>query len=859
LRTFKDTTKQDWGIFISGFLALGLFFWLYGEYHPLSSADSSLGEEEATRLASAVFQQTGYQSSREPHTRFRTNPLVADSIQSAVSFNEFYRNEENRRIFPVYYWESSFFIEPLPDWFDFGGPQAKTIRIYHNEFGEMIGLRNEDELLPSGKVNSSALTHALGQTPIIPADIDSTIYQRIQFSFNATETADAEQVIDLSEHHFFGEEIAESIADYYLQKTGWPMDKFVLSRVEKRSFGEVESARLIYNLDESFIPNGISSGPELTISVLPTGSLVSLTYRYFEGAGSGLTVDSVKSNIRGALVLLSIFLVLILLFIRFRMRLIDMKAAVLVAVLAGFIIPFVIVTQTTFNHLRSFGELNLSFFLGTLMMTGIIAAFTSILYFLVTSIADSVTRQEWAEKLRTIDLIRTGHLVNRPVGLTFIRGVSFSFIIAAVFALVTIMLPGSYFSLEQNFFGSSRYLPQVAMILNNLSWFFIIALAIYLIVLGYVRMYTKSAWIPVLCSGLIFALMNPLTVSVGPLKTELIAVGVAGILFGIIYIREDFLTTLIALFFTGGLLLTSSGWLFSPSPDSSVFYTQAVLISGAFIFGSYSIVRGKSISELPEFVPEYIRELAQEERIKQELQIARKVQESFLPDRTPEFPGLDIAAICKPAYETGGDYYDFIELGHKRLALTIGDVSGKGIQAAFYMTFTKGVLHAICEEFRSTTEVLCKTNTLFRRNAKRGTFVSLIFGVIDQENNTFCFSRAGHNPLLYFNSKEGTLHEFTPQGLGLGMAGEKIFGASIQEQCITLNRNDLLIMFTDGIVEATNGSDDFYGDERLQSIIRTHNKLGAKDLMQRILEDLERFSESADQHDDMTMLVIKKQ
>lgn len=846
------------GIVISGFLALTLFFWVYSNYHPLSSADSSLGEEEAGRLASSLIQQTGYQSPRDPYTRLRTNPALADSIQSAVSFNDFYRSEENRRLYPVYYWQSTYYIEPIPDRsFDFGGAQSKTINIYQNEFGEMIGLRNTYELLPAAMVNSSALSYALGQTPVIPAEIDSTIYQRIQFSFNGPETSVVDQVINLSENQFFGEEIAEKIAEYHFQRTGWPVDKFVLTGIEKRNFGEVESARLSYTLDETLVPEGVSSRPQITLMILPTGSLVSMTYRFYD-TPAAMTFDSIKSNIRGAIVLLFIFLIIILLFIRFRMRLIDMKAAVLVAVLAGFIMPFVIVTQTAFDHIRTFGELDFSFFLGTLMLTGIIAAFTSVLYFLVTSISDSVTRQQWAEKLRTIDLLRIGHLVNRPVGLTIIRGISFSFIIAAVFAIVTILIPGSYFSLQQDFFGSSRYFPQAVMILNNLSWFFIVALAIYLIVLSYIRMYTKSATVLVLCSGLIFALMNPLSASVGPLNTELIAVGIAGILFGIIYLREDFLTTLIALFFTGGLLLTPSGWLFAPSPDSSVFYTQVVLIVVAFIFGGYSVVKGKSISELPKFVPEYIQELAQEERIKQELQIARKVQESFLPDNTPDFPGLDIAAICKPAYETGGDYYDFFELDSKRLAFTIGDVSGKGIQAAFYMTFMKGVLHAICEEYRSTIEVLCKTNTLFRDNASRGTFVSLIFGVIDQQNNTFCFSRAGHNPLLYFNSKDETLHEFTPQGMGLGMADDEIFGKHIQEQCIELQPDDLLIMFTDGIVEATNPSEEFYGDKRFQKLIKNHYKLDAGSLMQRILEDLETFSENTDQHDDMTMLVIKK-
>jgi phosphoserine phosphatase RsbU/P len=281
-------------------------------------------------------------------------------------------------------------------------------------------------------------------------------------------------------------------------------------------------------------------------------------------------------------------------------------------------------------------------------------------------------------------------------------------------------------------------------------------------------------------------------------------------------------------------------------------------IFAGFTFGAYSIWKGKSLKEIPTFVPEYIEDLAQEERIKQELQIARTVQQSFLPESTPSFPGLDIAAICKPAHETGGDYYDFIELDGDRLAVAIGDVSGKGIQAAFYMTFTKGVLHAICEEFKSTIEVLTKTNNLFRKNAKRGTFISLIFGVVDLKTNIFKFSRAGHNPLLYFNSKEKKLHEYRPQGIGVGMANGDVFSKNISEQSIEFQKNDLLIMFTDGVVEATNNMDSFYGDERLHKIIIRNNELSAEALLEKILKDLNDFGRNSNQHDDMTMLIIKK-
>jgi phosphoserine phosphatase RsbU/P len=859
LKSYKDTTRQDWGLVIAGFVALGLFFWLTSDTHPLSSADSSLGEERASQKALAILQENGFTSEHDPFTRFRINERLADSVQVQQSFKEFYGVSENRRLFPVYVWDSNFYIEPIPDRsFDFGGTQAKTIRILLNEQGEWIGLSNTHELLPRIMLNTAALTYAFGVEPILPAEPDSVLTERLTFDFNNTTSMSEPGRPDLSARVSLDKEKAEKLARYYLQQSAWPEQSLSAQNFDKVIYEGVEAARVTFSRNSDYPADAITATPQVSVTVLASGALLSLTHRYYEGTTGGITADSIKSNIRGGIILLSVFLVIILLFARFRMRLIDMKAAVLVAVLAGFILPFIIITQMSFSHIRSFGELDFTFFVVVLLSAGVTAAFTSILYFLVTSISDSVTRQEWSEKLRTMDLIRTGHFVNRPVGLAFIRGIMYSFIICGLISLMMAFMPGSFYSLEQDFFGSGRYLPGIVLVFSNLIWFFIVAQAIYLIVFGYLRMYTKSPVIFVLGSGFIFALMNPFTLSIGPLQTELIVMGAAGIVMGLIYYREDFLTTFITLFFTGGLLLSVSGWLFSPSPDSGMFFMQATLIAAAFIYGGYSVIKGKPIHELPEFVPEYIRELAQEERIKQELQIARKVQESFLPERTPDFPGLDIAAVCKPAYETGGDYYDFIELKNNRLAVTIGDVSGKGIQAAFYMTFIKGVLHAICEEFRTTTEVLCKSNTLFRRNARKGTFVSLIFGVIDSENNNFTFSRAGHNPLLYFNRKEEKLYEFTPEGIGLGMAGESLFGSNMREQSIRLNSGDLLIMFTDGIVEAANRSDAFYGDERLHGLIRSFNRLGADDLLKKVMEDLEMFSEGASQHDDMTMLVIKK-
>nr|WP_286670536.1 PP2C family protein-serine/threonine phosphatase [Fodinibius salsisoli] len=268
-------------------------------------------------------------------------------------------------------------------------------------------------------------------------------------------------------------------------------------------------------------------------------------------------------------------------------------------------------------------------------------------------------------------------------------------------------------------------------------------------------------------------------------------------------------------------------------------------------------MRGKEEKVLSRFVPDYVDELAQEERIKQELRIARNVQESFLPVRTPEFEHLELAGICKPAYETGGDYYDFIQLDDHRLAVAIGDVSGKGIQAAFYMTFVKGVLHSLCREIESPVELLKKANRLFCDNAPRGIFISLAYGIVDLKKKEFRFARAGHNPILRLDTHKETIEELQPGGIGIGLTTGRSFDDNIEEMKVELTKNDALILYTDGIVEALNENQTFYGTYRLNNLLAKHGDSSAEDLLQVLSDDLNTYIGSAKQHDDMTVVIMK--
>lgn len=846
-------------ILIAGAVCLLMFFWLYADYHPLTYADHSYGKAASSQTASQIMAELGFPYHDGPVTSFSANSTLLDSLQKDGPFSEFYRNPLHRSIYPVFYWENRFRVdqpgeETVSGFFELPG---NIIQISLSEEGRFIALQNNQNILPARRLNTDALARAYQVESfhfLDPEDNNAQSLFSFQFS-GVTDPVPDTTAFAQNRMQYLGRDAAGRMASYHLERSAWPAHHFQIKSTELYPLETGEAARVILEHRGNFS----SQVTELSLVVLPAGGLLKMEYSFPNNQVSGVSFSQIKSNIRGVIILFTVLLMIILLFVRFRMRLIDIKAATLVAVLAGLLVPFLVILGQTYNHFNGFGNLNFTFILSLLISIGFLAGLVSVGYFAVTAISDSITRQHWVEKIRTVDLLRVGQFINIPIGINFIRGISYGFIILILWMISLFALPGSYISIDPTIFqANTTYLPFIAELIGNFVLYLLLAQVFFLILTGQVRAASKNPVLLVVTPGILFGLMYPFPFEVGAFAAELLSATIVGLGFGWIYYKEDFLTTLIALFIFVTSISTAPGWLIEASPDALTFYIFLGLVFAGYIFGGYSIYRGKKVRDLPDFVPEYVLELAQEDRMKQELQIARQVQESFLPVRTPDIPGLDIAAICKPAYETGGDYYDLIALQDGRLAVTIGDVSGKGIQAAFYMTFIKGVLHSLCNDYTSTIDVLTKTNKIFRQNANKGTFISLIFGVVNVPKHTFLFSRAGHNPLLYYENKTKKLQEFKPGGLAIGMADEEIFRKYIGEQRLDFNKDDMIILFTDGVVEAISKTNKIYGDQRLRELIMKYHDLPANELVKKLETDLSRFIKQAQQHDDLTMIVIKK-
>jgi serine phosphatase RsbU (regulator of sigma subunit) len=216
-----------------------------------------------------------------------------------------------------------------------------------------------------------------------------------------------------------------------------------------------------------------------------------------------------------------------------------------------------------------------------------------------------------------------------------------------------------------------------------------------------------------------------------------------------------------------------------------------------------------------------------------------------------------------PAREVGGDYYDFFRLPGGRLGVLIADVSGKGTSAALYMAELKGLVLALSQMYESPRQLLIEVNRLISEHLDSRSFITVTYAVFDPERGLMTFCRAGHTPLIFLPGPSlaaPTARVLTPNGMVLGLsidgAGEK-FEALLEEERLELSSGDVVVLFTDGITEAMNLESDLFGESRLSRIVEEHGHLESGELRERIMREVEAFVGLADQHDDMTMILLK--
>ena len=231
-----------------------------------------------------------------------------------------------------------------------------------------------------------------------------------------------------------------------------------------------------------------------------------------------------------------------------------------------------------------------------------------------------------------------------------------------------------------------------------------------------------------------------------------------------------------------------------------------------------------------------LKESFERERMEEELRIAREVQQRLLPNKTPRFDGISIETVTITAYEVGGDYYDFINYPDGQLGLIIGDVSGKGTSAAFYMAEAKGVVQSLSKSFSQPRELLIRTNEILYESLERKSFISMLMACLDSKSQTLSFARAGHCPLLYYNSSKEKAELLQPDGIGVGLEIGIIFRELLVEQKISYNKGDIFVFYTDGLSEARDQTGQEFGDIRLMELIQKNAHRTAPELKDIVID-----------------------
>ena len=239
-------------------------------------------------------------------------------------------------------------------------------------------------------------------------------------------------------------------------------------------------------------------------------------------------------------------------------------------------------------------------------------------------------------------------------------------------------------------------------------------------------------------------------------------------------------------------------------------------------------------------------------KISEEIKTVSVVQQGLLPESPPHREGLDAAAIYLASSAVGGDYYDYIDLGDDKLAIAIADVSGHGLAAGLVMTMVKIMLFYLNKKKVPQKEALEAVNEMLSNHIPTNNFVTMIYGILDLKAMTFTSINAGHDPLLRVNSESKKIEEFSAKSPFLGIDASTVFS----EETVSLKKNDKLVFYTDGIVEAINSKEEAFGEERLNKIITDNASLSSQDLITEIISALSVYCEGTTYTDDITLMIL---
>ncbi len=251
-------------------------------------------------------------------------------------------------------------------------------------------------------------------------------------------------------------------------------------------------------------------------------------------------------------------------------------------------------------------------------------------------------------------------------------------------------------------------------------------------------------------------------------------------------------------------------------------------------------------------------EAAEKKRIDQDLQVAHEIQRILLPSNAPEVTGYQISGINIPARHVSGDYYDYIAVDEQHCGVAIADVSGKGVPASLIMAMCRSVLRSQASAQHSAAAVLRQVNEQLFPDIREDMFISMAYAILDRNSPAITLCRAGHDAPLLFRARDRTISKINPPGMALGIDSGGVFNRVTADFSLTLESNDCLILYTDGVTEALDRHGMEFGMENVIRSILSSASDGAAGIIAKLTDDLRSFVGTHPQHDDITLIVIRK-
>ena len=661
-------------------------------------------------------------------------------------------------------------------------------------------------------------------------------------------------------------EATKIISEYLANEIGEEFNRYKLIESKEENFRNRTDYSFRFEKDEP------SLNAKIIITAEVSGNTIASYHHYFEVPQSDREYFEAIEAIYGTIsVIFVIFLILLAFFLFLKKY--HQGEIWISAGRSFFILYFILTLVSLINYWPGLGQgtslgdvsfINIRIIM--FLIYGLIFNFfIALLVFAAWSVGESYARSLWPNKLKGVDAFIKGHFYSIDTGSSLMKG----FVLGAALALSYLVVGVIFNQPNTKIFLSPTglyepfvtWLPTASIILDSVTNASLAGIAVTFFIVNISYQRWKKKWISIILAGIV-TMLGYVIASTPPSLNNFGINLLAGFIFGcgIAYIYFLFdLLTIISLHFHAAVI--SKGYALYASHN--LFYEwNFIFLAAALLLTPLLYVMSrikKEEFELENFgIPSHVKRISERERLKKEMEIAAKVQLSLLPKEEPEIPGYEISSISIPAVEAGGDYFDFVKLSNNKLGIAIGDVSGKGVGAAIYMTLTKGILQAHAEEDTSPRNVLAKVNRLLYKTIEKNSFVSMFYAILDVSKNKIMYSRAGHNPGILCSQVDGGTKLLFSKGMALGLEEGSIFTSTLKEEEIDIATGDVFVLYTDGFTEAMNEKEELYGEEKLISLIKNNRNLSANDLLNLVLKDVNKFVDNYPQHDDMTMLILKR-